>query len=201
MADLTPKDHALNTASQDTANRISIPGSNSAIISTSVDIFAGTTSSMTQIGYAQSISLTDARPTQPIRHLNSYDAGRIVEQAPQPETITLSLVGFEIYNDFLINKLGSAGETSFHSLADQRTPLTIVEMSTHPAFLKGVASTEGAAPKWQIMVYTGCWMTNWTRATNIGTVTVSSTVAITASRMHLGSGDGGNDTGFTPVTA
>jgi len=151
---------------------VSLPESNQAIISTSVDVFD---QDGFNLGFLESMTRTDARPTTPIRHLDARDAGRIIEQAPQPETVTLAVTGFALYNrsqfrNSIMHRLPGAAGANFRSLNSQGIPFELVEEWEQPA-----TRVRGRN------VYLDCYLTNYTRPVNIGTVTIAETANITVS--------------------
>lgn len=142
------------------------------VISTSVDVLDDDGFNM---GFVQQISRTDARPTTPIRHLDSVDAGRIIEQSPGTETNTLNVTGFALYNTgvdnrSLLNRIAGGAASAFTCLNSQRIPFEMTERWTHPSTSRGGET-----------LYGDCMLTNYTRPVNIGTVTIAETCNITAS--------------------
>jgi hypothetical protein len=126
------------------------------------------------IGFLQQLSRTDARPTTPIRHLDSSDAGRMIEQSPFVESNTLNVTGLALYNTgidrrSLLNRIAGVGAAKFRSLNSQHEPFEITERWTHPG-TQAVGST----------LYGDCYLTNYTRPVNIGTVNITETANITA---------------------
>lgn len=152
---------------------VSIPNTNRAVISTSVDVWDETGGN---IGFISAMSRTDARQTTPIRHLDSSDAGRIVEQSPGPETNTLNITGYALYNvgnqkKGLIHRLVQDVASIFRSLNGQHIPFDITERFAHPQ--NADQETEYA--------YLGCWLTNFSHPVNIGTVSIAETANVTVS--------------------
>lgn len=141
------------------------------VISSSVDVLD---EDGFNIGFMQQISRTDNRPTTLVRHLDAIDAGRVIEQAPGPETNTLNVVGFALYNTgvdrrSLLNRIVGQGGAKFRSLNSQQLPFELTERWIHPATrLTGET------------LYGDCWLTNYTRPVNIGTVAIAETANITA---------------------
>jgi len=149
---------------------VGLPEAHRTVISTSIDVVDD---SGNQIGYVQSINQSENRPTQPVRHLNSEDAGRIVEQAPQPGNLTLSVNGFAIYNKqndgSVVQRIG--GETTakkMRTLEEQKIPFSLIVKETHPA-TQEVTQT----------VYHECWLTSRSKPVNIGTATIVESCNIT----------------------
>lgn len=144
---------------------VSIPEDNQVVISTSVDVLD---EEGFNIGFLQQINRTDARTTEPIRHLDSIDAGRIIERAPAPENVSINLTGFALYNlaadkRSLLNRI-QAGAQAFRSLNSQQLPFEMTERWTHPA--------TGAIGE---TLYGECLLSNYSRPVNIGTVTIAET--------------------------
>lgn len=158
-------------AIQTRGDGVSIPESNQVVISTTVDVLDD---QGFNIGFIQQISRTDARPTTPIRHLDSSDAGKILEQSPGVETNQLNVTGLALYNlgtdrRSLLNRMVGSGSSKFRSLNSQQLPFELSERWTHPA-------TRLAGET----LYGDCMLTNYTRPVNIGTVTITETANITA---------------------
>lgn len=138
------------------------------VISTSVDVLDDLGFN---IGFIQQINRNDARPTARIRHLDSIDAGRVLEQAPSPEDNTLNFTGFALYNTgvdnrSLLNRLPGSAGAAFKSLNSQSIPFEVTEQWTHPA--NGLVGTT---------LYGDVMLTSYTRPVNIGTATISETAA------------------------
>lgn len=151
-------------------DRVGVPDTNLAVVSSSVDVFD---TDGLNIGFMQQITRTDTRQVTRIRHLDSFDAGRIVEQVPMPEDLSLNVMGFALYNrgsdkQSLINRIGGSGSARFKSLNSQQIPFNLLEEWTHPANPNNRGQT----------YYLGCWLTNYSRPINIGTVTVAETATI-----------------------
>lgn len=149
---------------------VSIPEQNQVIISTSIDVLD---EDGFNIGFLSQITRTDARPTEAIRHLDSIDAGRIIERSPSPENVTLALTGFALYNNgadkrSMLNRLAPGG-SAFRSLNSQQLPFEITERWTHP--------TTGSVGE---TLYGDCLLTNYSRPVNIGTVTIAETASADA---------------------
>jgi len=145
---------------------VSIPQTNRALISTTVDVWDEMGAN---IGFIQSLQLTDTRRADRIRHLDKEDAGRIIEQAPAPDDPTLNITGFALYSQggrrqSLVHRI-TGGRVNFRSLNGQHIPFDITERSVHPADANSA----------QMVYYLANWLTNWTRPINIGTITVSET--------------------------
>ena len=151
---------------------VSIPESNQVIISTTVDVLddAGF-----NIGFLQQINRTDSRPTNRIRHLDSVDAGRTLEQSPAPEDNSLSVSGFALYNTgvdrrSILNRMVGTASNRFRSLNSQSIPFEMTERWTHPG-TRQVGET----------LYGDCYLTRYTRPVNIGTVMITESADINVS--------------------
>lgn len=160
---------------QTRGDAVSIPDANRVVISTSVDVLD---SEGTNIGFLQQISRTDARTMNPIRHLDSVDAGRMLEQSPAPELNTLNITGYAVYNtgqdrESLLNRVtgraAAGGGQRFRSLNSQFLPFQLIEAWTHPA--------TGARGETQ---YGDCYLTNYTRPVSIATVMIVETANVQA---------------------
>ncbi len=159
----------LVAGAQNAAAGVSIPESHRTVISTSIDIFDHDGNN---IGYIQSITPSQTRNVTPVRHINSIDAGRIVEAAPGPANYTMNVNGFALYdaqNDgSLIQRIGgSVTAQAMKSLEEQSIPFNIVITETHPATGNETKS-----------VYHDCWLTNYSHPVNIGSALIAETATI-----------------------
>lgn len=129
-----------------------------------------------EIGWISDLNETQSRPVEPIRHLNSDDAGRIVQGVPKPADFTLSVTGFAIYkrgaNDggsLAARLIANSGNphTLMKSLEEQKIPFRIKKKVINPG-------TEGDT----ITVYHGCWITNYNNPTSVNNAFVTETADI-----------------------
>lgn len=147
---------------------VSIPESNQVIISTSVDVLDDNGDN---IGFMQQLTRRDDRPTQLIRHLDSTDAGKVIEQAPGPETNRLDVTGFALYNvgqqrRSLLHRISPLGP-SFRSLNSNAIPFEITERWRHPA-------TGNSGEN----LYGDNLLINFSRPVNITTVMIAETATL-----------------------
>ena len=114
---------------------VSFPRENRVINAATIDILDD---EGFRIGFIQQISETLGRPVTGIRHLNSLDAGRKIEQVPGVEDITITIQGYSLYDksiterDSLIHRLGGPMAAA-KSLMGQSIPFNIVKREVHPA--------------------------------------------------------------------
>lgn len=117
-----------------------------------------------RIGYITQAQETLQRPVTRIRHLNSLDAGRTIEQAPGVEELSLTLSGYSLYDKSitergsLIHRLGGPMEAA-KSLMGQAVPFNLVMVEVHPG------SAETVTTRW-----INCWVTNYQRTRSIQNV-------------------------------
>ncbi len=159
----------LVAAAQNPRAGVSIPESHRTVISTSVDILD---MQGNNIGYITNFSPTHDRAMTKIRHLNSLDAGRVVEMSPGPSNVTITVGGFALYNKqndgSLIQRLGGGStKKAMRMLEEQTVPFLIVEVETHPK--TGDKTAIG---------YHMCWLSAHGSPKNIGTVTIAETATI-----------------------
>lgn len=149
---------------------VGLPAENKAVISSSVDVFD---QDGFEIGFVSQITPSHTRTVQRIRHLNSADAGRVIESAPSPEDISISGTGLNLYNiaesqqQSLIARLPGQAGARFKTLNDQKIPFFIQVVETHPASGLQNEST-----------YLGLWLTRYTRPINIAGATIAATIDI-----------------------
>jgi len=155
---------------------VGVGSTHQTVITTSIDIYANGE----KIGFAQDINETSDRPTTRIRHLNAKDAGRVIEQAPGVEDISLTITGFAVYNkaNSLIQQL--AGRDNFGKaggvikcLNDQKIPFDIKKVTLHPSL--------GAEDKETVEKFGGCMITRYSRPIGLAGVTISDSVDINVS--------------------
>lgn len=164
---------------------VSIPDTNRAVLSTSFDIYD---QDGQLVGYCTNVERTDNRPTVPLRHNSSSDAGRVIEQVPNPEEVKLRIVGYALYNKAdlsgtiphysLAARLslgtgttgGFGGRYLFKSINSQKTPFTIRVEEVHPSTLAK-----------SVTYYVGCMLENYSKPQNIGTITISETASVRVS--------------------
>jgi hypothetical protein len=151
---------------------VGLDKNNQAVIATSIDIFD---TDGNNIGYCVSVSRNDTRNVQRIRHLNSADAGRIVEMSPSPSDTNLTVNGFALYNDAdrrrgLLNRLPGSAAAQFATMDEQKENFTIKVREKHP-------STGDET----ITYYHGCMLTGYTKPMNITTANVTETAMIAVS--------------------
>jgi hypothetical protein len=166
-------------------DRVDMPDTNRVIISSSIDIF---TEQGVNIGYISALSRSDNRPTTLVRHLDSVDAGRVVEQAPGPDTTTLNATGYALYNQganrqSLIHRMVPQVQ-NWHSLNGQHVPFDIEERATHPAFTRGADPTQGVTATeggYLSTTYLGSWLTSFNHPVSIGSALIAETCNISVS--------------------
>ncbi len=146
---------------------VGIPAENKAVISSSVDVFD---QDGFNIGFVSQITPAHNRAVQRIRHLNSADAGRVIESAPSPEDISIAVTGLNLYNisesqqQSLISRLPGQAGARFKTLNDQKAPFFLQVVEIHPESGLENEST-----------YLGCWLTRYNRPINIAGATIAAT--------------------------
>lgn len=127
-----------------------------------------------EIGWVQDINESQERGVEPVRHLNSDDAGRIVQGVPRPANYTLSVTGFAIYMPNtdtegttiarLIEKAANNPSKLMKSLEEQKYPFAI---------RKSIVNPNGENSE---TYYHGCWITRFNNPTSINNAFVTETV-------------------------
>lgn len=143
-------------------------------IATSIDIIDDKGNA---IGFIQSFNESHNRPTTLIRHLSSADAGRVIEQAPSPDTVTLAVSGFNIYNKqedgSLIQRLGGGStQKAMKMLEEQKAGFSLLIVHRYPATNEVVDA----------IIYQDCWITSQSTPVSVGTVTIAQSANISVSR-------------------
>lgn len=131
------------------------------------------------IGYITQFNPSKTRATERIRHISSADAGRVLEQAPRPEDISINITGYSLYNDqedgSLVQRLvGSSANISkaFASLEEQKEGFDIIVVTRDPETKKAV----------DVKIYQDVWLQNQNEPINIAQATVQETATGFASR-------------------
>lgn len=152
---------------------VAIPQTNKVVISTSINIYIGNQ----QLGLCQSLRPQFSRPTEDVHHLDSVDAGRIVEQAPRPETYRITMTGYTIYADKAPDtgsvlervlsatpqdKAGTLARRVFRCLSSQSVPFDVVEEIRRPGFDAVVGRT----------AYKATWLTDHSKPIAINTAMI-----------------------------
>lgn len=142
---------------------VGIPKQNRIISGTTIDIIDD---DGYKIGYVQEISWSGNRRVEVARHLDSEDAGKVIEQTPGPENYTMNISGFSLYDrggsnrGALINRL-SKGMAGAASVNGQKASFNLVERSKHPA-----------TGEVTVRRFYDVWLTQYGETRNINTVQV-----------------------------
>ena len=166
-------------------DRVDMPDTNRVIISSSIDLY---TEQGVNIGFVSGMTRQDSRPTTPIRHLDSLDAGRMVEQSPGPDTTSLNFTGFALYNQggnrqSMVNRMVPTVQ-NWHSLNGQQVPFDIEERATHPMFTRTGDPTQGVVSdesNYLSTTYLACWLTQYSHPLSISGAQITETAAATVS--------------------
>lgn len=151
------------------------PG-NQMVISTAITVFD---EGGLEIGFIQSLGRSDTRPVTAVYHLNSADAGRIIEQVPGIGTYSTAASSFGLWHlsdvdrRSLINRLPGNAAAAFVVLNQQQVPFAIRQVEEHPA-----------TAAQNVTLFLGCMLTSFTRPVAIGTATVSESCNIAVSWME-----------------
>lgn len=156
---------------------VSLADSNRVIVSTSIDVLDD---DGFNIGFIQTLSRTDTRQIQRVRHLDSVDAGRVLELSPGPEDNSLNATGFALYSKgtdpgAILNRIPGIGARGFKSLNSNAIPFEIIEVWSQPATGETAETTYGDN-----------LINNYSRPINIGTIQVSETCAMITSWIEPG---------------
>jgi hypothetical protein len=156
---------------------VSLPSGNRVIVSTSIDVLDD---DGFNIGFIQQLNRTDTRQIMRVRHLDSVDAGRVIELSPGPEDNSLNATGFALYArgadpGAILNRLPGINGQVFKSLNSNAIPFEIIEVWTQPA--------TGAVGE---TTYGDNLINNYTRPVNIGAIQISETAAMVTSWIEPG---------------
>jgi len=131
------------------------------------------------IGFITGFTPSQTRATEKIRHISHADAGRVVEQAPKPEDVSVSVNGFALYNTVeekgtLVQRLGGWNpRRAMASLQEQNVGFSLLVIDKDPKTDETVDARE----------YQDCWLQSYSKPVNIGQATVSETATIVPSRI------------------
>jgi len=145
---------------------------NRAVVSTSIDIFDNEGN---KIGFCTNISRSDTRTINKIRHIDSADAGRVVELQPGPADYSLTINGFALYNDGnkrggLLNRIPGTASAQYAALDQQQAMFNLRVLEKHP-----VSGEESAT------YYYNCMISNYSKPTAIGSVNIAESVTVVVS--------------------
>lgn len=138
---------------------VNFPSRNRVVSSSTLDIYDD---EGFVIGFITNFDESLSRAMQRIRHLSSYDAGRVIEMSPGVEDISINVQGYSLYNESmaergsLIHRLGSA-MSALKSLQSQAEPFNLVRTETHPS--SGEQNYD---------IYFDCWLSSSTKSRDIG---------------------------------
>lgn len=167
---------------------VGIPPSNKVVIPFSLTIYD---LEGNEVGFITDLSYDTSRRVERVRHLNAFDAGRIIEQAPAPEDFTVSCTGFSLYTDDLANPQSVIGRLTketgiavFEVLNQQKIPFNVVKEVVHPATGVGYQT-----------IFFECWLTRFSEAFAVRNVVVTANASFqptyVESRIVQKSGIGG----------
>lgn len=148
---------------------VRIPSSNQVIVTSGIDIYSGNV----KLGFIVSISLEGSRRVERIRELRAWTAGRIVEQVPGPEDLTIRANGYALYTKTLLGLLTRGTVPTpppdiFHSLNLQYLPFDIHVEEIHP-----VDPTKKIK-----VVYGGCYITSYSHPIAIRDLYITETATL-----------------------
>lgn len=147
---------------------VKIPEQNKLIISTSITILD---TDNTEIGFITELSYSTTRRVERIRMLYATAAGRVVEQVPAPEDLTLTVNGFALYEQTLPGALTEGTENHagkiFHALNTQYIPFNITIEETHPVTNDTV-----------VVLFGDCWMTDFSHPMRLADVYITETATV-----------------------
>jgi hypothetical protein len=155
-------------------DKVKIPTDNRGIISTSVDLYDEEGNAM---GFVQQFTRNDSRTVNRIRHLDSSDAGRIVELMPSPEEVNATLNGMAVYGaspqnrSAMLNRIAASRGGPFKSLNSNYIPFALLEEWVHPTNINERNHT----------YYLACLLSAYSHPVNIGAVQIAETATIAIS--------------------
>lgn len=170
--------------------KVGLAPANRAVIASTVDIFVNGLLA----GFVTQMTSNHTRNVERIRNLSIEDAGRIVEQSPMPEDVTLNVTGFALYNSaeatrkLLLNRISvpfgdatnrdSRAAAAIVCLNEQHIPFDVVRRAAHPLPPGSIDNTA------QNIAYIGCLLTTYSYPVNIGAATISETAAVSVAHVE-----------------
>ncbi len=146
---------------------VKIPESNKVVVATSISVL---NSDGEEIGFIQELSPSSTRRVERIRDLSATRAGRVIEQIPSPEDISLTGRGLCLYEKSalkLITGYSPEGHDVWFAITHQYIPFDIKVTTIHPATKKG----------WYI-VFENCWLASYSTTYRVGELFIAETFTI-----------------------
>lgn len=160
---------------------VQIPDSNQVVITTNISILNHDNEA---VGFITDFTPETTRNVERIRVIAASTAGRVVEQVPGPEDLTIRATGFAIYDYTLLGLLtegiGTSPEKIFHCLNTQYIPFNISIEETHPQDTGKVITT----------IFGNCWLLNYSHPISIRNLYIAETATIQPSYCHTESHQG-----------
>ena len=156
---------------------VAVSDANRVIVSTSIDVLDD---DGFNIGFIQTLGVTESRQVQRVRSLDSQDAGRVQELSPGPEDDSLNATGFALYSKgtdpgAILNRIPGISARGFKSLNSNFIPFEVVEVWTQPTTGETAESTYGDN-----------LINTYSRPIAIGTIQVTETIAMITSWIEPG---------------
>lgn len=151
---------------------VKIPSGNRVIITTNITILSHDNM---PCGFITDFTPDSTRRVERVRILAASSAGRVVEQVPGPEDITLRVNGFAIYDATLLGIITKGSHTTpidiFHCLNTQYIPFNITIEEIHPVPGGGTNDTI-------VTLFGDCWLANYSHPISIRNLYITETATI-----------------------
>jgi hypothetical protein len=149
---------------------VMIPKTNKVVIVPSITIYGNDGK---EIGFITDFTPDSARRVERIRHASFTDAGRVIEQVPAPEDLTLRVTGFSLYQSSMIGRLAHGvpelePDLLFVSLNEQAYPFTLEMSHTHP---------DDTSQMFRL-IFGECWMTAFSHPWSIRNLYIAQTATL-----------------------
>ena len=152
---------------------VRIPETNKVVVITSITVFD---TEGQEIGFIQELSPSSTRRVERIRDLSATRAGRVIEQVPSPEDLTVTGRGLCLYEQSVLRLItGFKPENTYDvwfALTHQFIPFNVVVDVKHPVTNKG----------WYIM-FSRCWLTSYGVTYRVGELFVAETFTFQPSEL------------------
>jgi hypothetical protein len=147
---------------------VKIPTTNKVVIPTSITISIGGGPNPI-VGFIQDLTFDTTRRIERVRELSATRAGRIREQVPAPEDITVTGTGFCLYESNVLKQIAYQGTVQpitdvWFALTNQCIPFDVFIEETHPLTNEGF-----------LITLEQCWLARYSHPIRIGDLMISET--------------------------
>jgi hypothetical protein len=161
-----------------------IPVTNKVVVPTSASIYAGVEGTLKKIGFIQEISYDSTRTVERIREISATRAGRVIEQVPKPEDMTVRCSGLALYESNSLSQLCGENEP-FFALNHQYIPFDVEILEYHPI--------SSVTPRGFKVVLQGCWLSQYSHPLRIRDMYITESASLQPTSISSEPYDGSED--------